>query len=183
MEDEKITGRKRGFKVRPIGIKRQAVSELESEMYMRSELCEKYGITKKTLENWVKTVKGCVSPEVASEECTQTMRLAANEVLCGVFTIEEALERHGLESAERLRYWVGRSRRENQAMGAAMSEPSCDIAPMTRSKGKDDETEQLRHELEAARMRVAALETLIDVAERELGVKIRKKPGTKQSRK
>jgi transposase len=183
MEDEKITGNKKGYQQHPIGIKRQAVAEVESGMHRRSDLCEKYGITGKTLRNWLIMVKGSVSPEVALEECSEVMRLAANEVLCGVFTVEEALERHGLESAERLRYWVGRARRENQAMRDAMSAQSSDIAQMTKGKDKDDESAKLREELEAARMRVAALETLIEVAERDLGVAIRKKPGTKQSRK
>lgn len=183
MEDEKARGVKKGFKVQPIGIKRQAVAEVESGMHRRSDLCEKYGISKKTLENWVIKSRGRVSPQAEPEECRESMRLAANEVLCGISTVAEALERHGLDSADRLNYWVRRARKENQAMRDAMSEPTCDIAPMAKNKGNDDEAAQLRQQLEAARMRVVALETLIDVAERELGVRIRKKPGTKQSGK
>lgn len=182
MKDEKESGKKRGFVVQAIGIKRQAVAELESGMYRRSEMREKYGITDGTLRLWIQKVKGDVFTQADPDECSETMRLAANEVLCGLSTVEQALERHGLQSAGRLRLWVEQVRKENRAMRGAISGQSCDIAPMTKSKGKGDEVARLRQELEAARMRVVALETLIDVAARDFGVNILKKHGTKQSR-
>ncbi|MFN8394570.1 MAG: hypothetical protein U0176_26880 [Bacteroidia bacterium] len=183
MEKEVATSSRKGISPHPIGIKRQAVAEVESGMYRRSEVCQKYGINKKTLEKWLKKLGSDVSPPPPLEERSETMRLAANEVLCGVFTVEEALREHGLESADRLRHWVERTRRENQSMRAAASAASCDIAQMKKRKDGDGEAAKLREELEAARMRVVALETLIEVAERELGVQIRKKSGTKRSRK
>lgn len=183
MEDKKETVYKKGPCRFPIGVMRQAVAELESGMHRRSELCEKYSITRKTLGKWLMKFGSEVLPPPPLDECSETMRLAANEVLCGVFTVEEALGRHGLESAERLRHWVERTRRENQSMRAAASAAACDIAQMKKRKDEDGEAAKLREELEAARMRVVALETLIEVAERELGVRIRKKPGTKRSRK
>lgn len=45
-----------------------------------------------------------------------------------------------------------------------------------------DEVAELKKALELATMKVAALETLIDVAEDQLNVDIRKKPGSKQSK-
>lgn len=39
----------------------------------------------------------------------------------------------------------------------------------------------LQKELEEARLKIAALNTLIDVAEEQLKINIRKKPGAKQS--
>lgn len=182
MEDREKAKRKMGFKVLPIGIKQQAVSELESGMFSRADLAAKYGVSSRALGYWIQQIKGDPVPMEAVEESTGTMRLAANEVLCGICTIDEALGRHGLESAERLRYWIGRVRKENQAMRDAVPAPSLDIAPMAKRKSKDDEAAQLRQELEAARMRVVALETLIEVAARDLGVNILKKSGTKRSR-
>jgi hypothetical protein len=182
MEDREKEKRKMGFKVLPVGIKRQAVSELESGMFSRADLAAKYGVSSRALGYWVQQIKGDHVPMESVEESTETMRLAANEVLCGICTVYEALGRHGLESEERLQYWIGRVRKENRAMRDAISGQSCDIAPMMKSKGKGDEVAQLRQELEAARMRVVALETLIEVAARDLGVNILKKPGTKQSR-
>lgn len=51
-------------------------------------------------------------------------------------------------------------------------------------KGKDlqKENEELRKALELARLKVAGLETMIEVAEEELKINIRKKSGAKQSK-
>jgi transposase-like protein len=46
-----------------------------------------------------------------------------------------------------------------------------------------DEVSQLRQELADARLKIAALDTLIDVAEDQLKINIRKKPGARQSSK
>jgi transposase len=183
MEEEKAASSKKVYKWHPIGIRRQAVSEVESGMYRRSDLCEKYGIAPSTLERWIKAARAPVPRREAPEECSATMRLAANLVLCGVCTVEEALAQHGLDSAGRLRFWVERVRKENRSSRDATSVSSGDIAGMAKERRKEGDPGKLREELEAARMRIAALETLIEVAERELGVKIRKKPGAKRSRK
>ncbi len=47
---------------------------------------------------------------------------------------------------------------------------------------KEEEIAKLKEALELATMKVAALETLIDVAEDQLNIDIRKKPGSKQSK-
>ena len=43
------------------------------------------------------------------------------------------------------------------------------------------ENEAVKKVLEESRLKVLALETMIDIAEKELSIDIRKKPGTKQS--
>jgi len=44
-----------------------------------------------------------------------------------------------------------------------------------------NEIKELKQELESARFKNVVLETLVDVAERELGIPIRKKYGAKRS--
>jgi hypothetical protein len=44
-----------------------------------------------------------------------------------------------------------------------------------------DEIKRLQEQLAYANLRIAALNTLIDVAEEQLNINIRKKPGAKQS--
>jgi hypothetical protein len=54
-------------------------------------------------------------------------------------------------------------------------------APIAAVQVAETDTERkLREELEAARRKIRALETMIEVAERELKIPIRKKPGAKQ---
>ncbi|WP_345239015.1 hypothetical protein, partial [Flavisolibacter ginsenosidimutans] len=50
------------------------------------------------------------------------------------------------------------------------------LPPAAKSKGE----KELQKQLEEARCKIICLETMIDIAERELGVDIRKKSGTKQ---
>jgi len=47
----------------------------------------------------------------------------------------------------------------------------------------ENEIKELKRELEDARFKNVVLETLVDVAERELGIPIRKKYGAKRSRR
>ena len=105
------------------------------------------------------------------------MRRAANEVICGLFSEADTLERHGIADLGRPRHWIDRARMENHAVRIAASVSNGYLAGMgKRSKcGADDQAARLRQELADSQMRVVALETLIAIAERELGVKIVKK--------
>ncbi len=47
----------------------------------------------------------------------------------------------------------------------------------------DERIKVLEHALQEAQLKIAALNTLIDVAEEQLKINIRKKPGAKQSPK
>lgn len=56
------------------------------------------------------------------------------------------------------------------------SEPNKDATALKK------ENEELKKALELAMLKVAALETLVDVAEDQFNIQIRKKPGAKQSK-
>lgn len=56
------------------------------------------------------------------------------------------------------------------------SEPNKDASALKK------ENEELKKALELAMLKVAALETLVDVAEDQFNIQIRKKPGAKQSK-
>ena len=61
-----------------------------------------------------------------------------------------------------------------------------DLQPITNNTGqvsrsaKSSGENELQKKLEEARRKIICLETMIDIAEREIGVDIRKKSGTKQ---
>jgi transposase-like protein len=82
--------------------------------------------------------------------------------------------------------WVHRDHRsENQKKSSTFA--SSKRKSMNKTEGKQDvidsRLKSLEAELEHERMRSIALEKMIDVAERELGVAIRKKFGAKQFKK
>ena len=61
-------------------------------------------------------------------------------------------------------------------------DPVWDEAPHCYGVGANVLLEELEKELAAAKLKLAGLETLIDVAEQELHIDIRKKSDTKQSK-
>ena len=185
MEESFYDDRKRARRGHPFEYRWAAVKELDARPNALYELASKYAVAPKTLLGWQESFK-CEDEGAAHRgESTAKMRLAANEVICGLCSEDEALVRHGIADIRRLRHWIDRARMENMAIRVAATVSSSDIGRMGKSGkgGADDETVRLRQELEASQMRVVALEKLIEVAERELGVKIVKKSGTKQSRK
>jgi hypothetical protein len=54
------------------------------------------------------------------------------------------------------------------------------IEKTSQERELEGEVQKLKHQLELERLRILALNTLIDVAERDLKISIRKKAGAKQ---
>jgi len=54
------------------------------------------------------------------------------------------------------------------------------LPPAPGSETLEQENARLRKELELAKLRIEGLEIMIDIAENELKIPIRKKPGAKQ---
>lgn len=113
---------------------------------------------------------------------------AVFKVLSGELRKTEACKRYGLRSCSSLNRWLARyghgilcehkellsqmGRRKTRRDTPAGSErPEADALRQ--------EVAKLRRELEAAELRAEAYSTMIDIAERELKVAIRKKSGTK----
>ena len=91
----------------------------------------------------------------------------------------EIAKKYGLSSKEVSKWWLRIYRKKPDIQ----EEP---LIPMTEEEKQDKlalekRIQALEKQLSHERLRTLALETLIDVAEEELDLDIRKKPGTKQS--
>lgn len=101
-------------------------------------------------------------------------RMVVEEVLSGSIYIAGAAKKYGIAHRSTVSSWI------------KWYQNNSDIEPSKLSTVADqgtDESEQLQKlkaELELARLKIIGLETLIDVAEEQLNIDIRKKPGTKQ---
>lgn len=181
--NQRRKGPEKGYKVYPIKIRKRAIEELDSGEFNQSEIAAKYGVTNSTISNWrhqIQVHEGGVDPV----EATLDMVLVANQIISGYLTKEEAIEEYGFTKPFRIRYWVDRVRKKNNDARSRGELPKVTFSGMiNRSKSDNKAITALEDALESARLRILALETLIDVAERDLGVDIRKKPGTKQSKK
>ena len=98
-------------------------------------------------------------------------------------TIAEAMSAYNIRSNTTIKRWIlSENKQMNELVGsnslALKKEQSSEHSPDLKPT---DETEVLRQKLADAELKIAALNTLIDVAEEQLKINIRKKPGAKQS--
>ena len=104
-------------------------------------------------------------------------RWVVREIQAGLMTVGEFAHRFTLEhrkASELVRYWSSRYGSEMVHTLPAMSEKE-----KQKLEALQKQNAQLTKQLEEAQMRNIVLETLIDVAEEDLRINIRKKPGPK----
>ena len=107
-----------------------------------------------------------VVTEVESGRLRQSEAMRKYDIL-GHSTILKWCRKYGHSTPQQVR----------RTSGASMNKKDIEVLRM------QNEIKALKHELEDARFKNVVLETLVDVAERELSVPIRKKYGAKQSKK
>lgn len=100
------------------------------------------------------------------------------DYLDGDLSYSQIAKKYDLPSRDTVGGWV-RLYRKNCDIVAK------DLPPMTEEEKKNKKALEkrileLENQLESEKLRTLGLETLIDVAEEDLGIDIRKKPGTKQ---
>jgi transposase len=95
----------------------------------------------------------------------------------------EAQITHGILSVGTIKRWIKELEQENPEL----VDPTDELMAKDKSAKKSSspvqraEVEALQKALQEAQLKIAALNTLIDVAEEQLKINIRKKPGAKQS--
>lgn len=157
-----------------------ALQELDSGEIDFHVWVNKHGINRCTVHGWRKQVerykdKGYRRPiRLPKDVILKVVR----EVVSGKMSINEAVAQYDLGCRRTVQQWLEKY--------------SCDIGSyeeqdMARKKNKgftkeEHQQQELEKALKEAQLRILALETLIDVAEKELKIDIRKKPGTKQSK-
>ena len=155
--------------VKSLSYKREALKELEEGKLTVKEFLVKYKIASATLRDWRRQVK---RGRIGRNTYPSQLKLKiVREVTSGVLTAEEAVEKYDISVKALIIDWI--------------KEFSCQVPLTSMAKKKDLTSEQekikkLEEALKYAQLKILGLETLINVAEKELKVDIRKKPGTKQ---
>jgi len=142
----------------------QAIAEVESGV-SRKEVCKKYGMAYVTLCEWMnRFASQDYELNQKRPRLTQLQkRSIVRAVLDGRLTIREANIKHRIQGRDTIKRWI----REFKE------------APL-KEQSSIKNNSPLEEQLAAANLKVLALETLIDVAEEDLKIKIRKKSGAKQ---
>ena len=136
-------------------------------------LCQEYGMSSSALRGWMK-LHGSATYKSAMRimHTPQQIRPIIRAILAGRLTRQEAAVKCSV-TINSINNWVKNYQQEE----ADLSVPKQDIMP-TPAPLPDDTG--LLQELEAARLKIKALETMIEVAEEQFNIPIRKKFGAKQ---
>lgn len=159
-----VKGQKMNFSKETI---RQAISDVEKGL-SRQEVCKKYGMAYITLCGWIsryasKDYKETMKPHFDVKKRKEIVRA----VQSGKLTIEQANQLYKIKGPDTIKRWI-----RVEKKGSVIPEKN-------HQTGKGEQTD-LQKVLAEAQLKIRALETLIDVAEESLKIKIRKKPGAKQ---
>lgn len=99
------------------------------------------------------------------------------EVLSGQITQAEAMRRYGIRGKSLILNWIRKSDPMKQKARSIDNKANEHIAKL------EIENERLRKELDLERVRSLSLNVMIDFAEKEFNIPIRKKSGVKQLKK
>lgn len=156
----------------------KVVQEVENGL-PRKEAVRLYGLGKNSLCSWMR--------QYGSEHYRQDLkrrsytnlqkRTIVTAVEQGRMTIKEAQAAYGIRSGRTIRGWLLQYKSEKVEICIENTSPMAG----EKASPEDPEKAALQNALQQAELKIKALNTLIDVAEEQLKIDIRKKSGAKQS--
>lgn len=168
-----INRNKGGYTIRTIAVKKQAVVEYERREIPLKEILAKYGVCITTLWNWHKQFGSSI--ELKKVYSGSFKLQVVREIVLGNLSYKNAMEKHGIKYASSIKKWCMKYstqiREENQESMSKKVHTQTD---------QEDQIAMLQKALNDSNLKVLGLETMIDIAEKELKIEIRKKSGTKQ---
>lgn len=160
--------------------KRSAVRDLESGEYTRLQVMEKYKIrADASLLDWCQLYAVDKSKYLRKKRHKVSTKIkAVQEIQSGLLSNDQVMEKYDM-SKSRVKHWI------QEYSVAADKEENPSLYPQSNtdsmgSKKQSSKEKELEAALKAAQLKILGLETMIEVAETELNISIRKKSGTKQ---
>jgi transposase len=146
-------------------------------------VCKQYNIKPRTLSRWIELDGlGVTSNGLNKPATIQFKRSVVRAVESGSLSIKEAQRTYGIGCPQTIKNWIEQLKLENDELALVNDS---EMKKKNPAKGSSTDNNQdikaLQQALEDAQLKIAALNTLIDVAEEQLKINIRKKPGAKQS--
>jgi len=160
-------------------LRAEIVKSIESGV-PRSVIAYQYGMSRVTLCKWMQNhgSQDYQDKQRGNQLTDVEKRSIVRQVEQGVLTPYAARQSYGL-SGNTLNKWLKASIKENVEL--AIYDPfEMKESPVAQPGLPDPEKEALKKALEEARLKISALNTLIDVAEDQFKIAIRKKPGARQ---
>ncbi|WP_256012995.1 hypothetical protein [Desertivirga xinjiangensis] len=157
------------------------IVKLVEEGLPRREAVARYGMSKGTLSEWMK-IYG--SDQYRTNKRRTYKPAEKRSVLRAIesgMTAREVQIAFGITNAHMVRAWVREAKQENADLSLTKSTTPLMAEPSKKSD--NDQVQALQQALAEAELKIKALDTLIDIAEEQLKINIRKKSGARQSQK
>jgi len=146
----------------------------------RKELTLRYELGHGTIERWLREHgSGDYLENKRKSYSKNEKRSVVAAVETGRMTVREAQISWGIKSAKTIRDWIAAFEREKSELCV----PAPEVMNSKKTEKPSEDIEALRKELELAQLKIKALNVMIDIAEDQLKINIRKKSGARQSRK
>lgn len=145
----------------------------------RREIIAKHGMTKGTLAEWMRKYGSAAYQASKRQVYSSLQKRTILRAIESGMTTREAQISFGLKHTAIVRQWIRDSKQENNELSL---DNSITMAKQSDKK-ESDEVKALQQALAEAQLKIQALNTMIDIAEEQLKITIRKKSGARQSPK
>lgn len=170
---EKIVNGKKQI-MYPEATKLQIVKELEKGDLSVQEAMKKYEINQSnTIHAWLKKYSETYRTQYMRVNYTEAERRGVvRKVESGILSIEVAANNYRVKQ-DTIKDWI-------KLYSCETINPEAMTRKKIQTQPVNGETEVLQEQIAMLKLKVEGLETMIDIAEKELKIDIRKKSGTKQ---
>jgi transposase len=163
------------------GLREELIKKIEAGT-PRSVIVYQYGVSRAAISKWMRDHS---SEEYQSKRSRTNLtqvekRSVVRQIAQGQLTPYAARKAHGI-SGNTLNKWLKASVKENAEL-APFDPFEMKEEPAAQPALPDPEKEALKKALQEAQLKISALNTLIDVAEDQFKIAIRKKAGAGQSK-
>lgn len=156
----------------------QIVKEVEMGV-PRRDINEKYQLGASTLDGWLK--------RYGSEEYFKLKRISISalekrkivaQIEQGILTKDDAMKFYNIKCVSAINGWIRKTKNEVCSLPTEKQKDMTKKTAVTVIDNIDDSS--IKQALKDAQLKIEALNTMIDLAESQFKIKIRKKFGTKQ---
>ncbi len=161
-------------------IKKNAISRLHAGEVTVTELCEEFGVERRIVRYWNKNIDHISDSDTFKPRAIvpeEVKRKFVREVEAGELTLDEACIKYNYRWKINTKAWFKKFGSANLQENTITS-----VNKVSSTEAKPDigQGQDLKERLRYAHLKIALLETMIDVAEKQLNIDIRKKAGAKQ---
>ena len=155
------------------------IREIDGGLSTRAA-CAKYTLSLGSVNRWLAEPQFRQVKPKRKVLSMQQKRSVVRAVVDGRLSYKEAAVAFQV-SVKAIQNWEKSFARENAELCEYNHEDLKKKETTSQTPAQNEEVRQLKEQLEDAQLKIAALNTLIDVAEEQLKIDIRKKPGARQS--